>query len=36
MNQLYAEVPPQQKRGIVHEFKIAVLSYLNVRTELKK
>ena len=36
MNQLYAEVAPQQKRGVVHEFKVAVLSYLNVRTELKK
>ena len=36
MNQLYAEVPPQQKRSVVHEFKVAVLSYLNVRTELKK
>jgi AcrR family transcriptional regulator len=36
MNQLYAEVPAQQKRGIVHEFKIAVLSYLNVRTEIKR
>jgi len=36
MNQLYAEVPPQQKRGVVHEFKVAVLSYLKVRTEVKK
>lgn len=32
MNQLYAEVSPQEKRGVVHEFKIAVLSYLNART----
>lgn len=32
MNQLYAEVSPQEKRGVVHEFRIAVLSYLNVRT----
>jgi AcrR family transcriptional regulator len=32
MNQLYAEVPLPEKRGVVQEFKIAVLSYLNVRT----
>lgn len=32
MNQLYAEVSPQEKRGVVQEFKTAVVSYLNART----
>jgi hypothetical protein len=32
LNQLYAEVDSQERRGVVREFKTAVLSYLSVRT----